>query len=433
MATRLPAPGELVCVDESERKMINLCEHVERNKEKVRRKFIQLHGLLFVRETFLLKEMDDIVTRSRQKIKEKKRTTEEQNTAREGLEMLAKNELIQVLEKNLRQLEDEIRKELAREVSVVWIELECKWKQLEESVMNVGKVVPLNEKPVTPVDIPVAMVPVDYSAKMCSVWFSDGRGASEISGPMQLAIDDTSQNIFVTDFNDNRIQVFDGEGNHLYQIPTPPAPNGLALTNDHIYVSTREELVKLQKSNSVSKNLCRVKSFKTERPVSGIYINKNVDIYGCEVSNKTVIVFDKFLKFQKTIKLRTTYVRYDTTVHSIILFEDKMYVMFDGRISPPFHLQVFTQKGELVRCLLKQNEIGSSYFFSIDMSGNIIVADRKQCEIKIFSNKGVAFHTITTSMLPGDQEISRPRGIAIDKKNRIIVAQQNKKCNLLAF
>ena len=33
--------------------------------------------------------------------------------------------------------------------------------------------------------------------------------------PRQIAIDDRTQNIFVADF---RIQVFDGEGNHLYQI-----------------------------------------------------------------------------------------------------------------------------------------------------------------------------------------------------------------------
>ena len=111
-----------------------------------------------------------------------------------------------------------------------------------------------------------------------------------------------------------------------------------------------------------------------------------------------------------------------------------MYVMF-GRFSspPPFHLQIFTLAGELVRCLIKQGEIRCSYFFSIDQLGNIIVADWGGNQIKIFSKEGEVLHTITSDMLPEDQKFDRPTGVAIDKQNRIIVALRNKQCNLLAF
>ena len=108
-----------------------------------------------------------------------------------------------------------------------------------------------------------------------------------------------------------------------------------------------------------------------------------------------------------------------------------MYVMFGQ--SPPFHLQIFTLQGELVRCLIKKSEIDWSYFFSIDQLGNIIVADWGESQIKIFSNEGEVLHTITSHMLPGDQKFDGPQGVTIDKQNRIIVAQRNKKCNLLAF
>ena len=37
MATRVPAPGELLCVDELERKLTDLSERVEFKKEEVRR------------------------------------------------------------------------------------------------------------------------------------------------------------------------------------------------------------------------------------------------------------------------------------------------------------------------------------------------------------------------------------------------------------
>ena len=109
-----------LCVEELERKLRDLSERVELKKEEVRSNFQQFHCLFAVRETFLLKEMDNIVTTARQELKEKKETLQELNTAREGIERdLTKNKLNEFLEKNLHQLEDEKGKELARGVNVV--------------------------------------------------------------------------------------------------------------------------------------------------------------------------------------------------------------------------------------------------------------------------------------------------------------------------
>ena len=420
MATRGPAPGELLCVDELERKLIDLSEQVELKKEEVRSNFQQLHGLLVVRETFLLREMDEIVIRAGQAITEKRATLQELYTAREGLERdLTQNKLKKLLEKNLRAIEDEIGEEVARDVNVCWMELDWKIEQLEQSVIEVCKVVTLKERPQTR---------IDYSARKCPVWSHDGTDSNEITNPRQLAIDDKTQNIFVNDFATESIQIFDGEGNHLYQISTPPYPSGITLSDEYIFVSTRGKLVKIEKSNNQS-----IKSVETENKVWGIDTNTNTDIYGCEVNKQSIVVFDKDLEFLKRIKLRTTQVTSNTYTRSIKLYEDKMYVMFADYPSLPFPLQIFNLEGELVKCLIKGNEISYSDFFSIDRLGNFIVADLFGNQIKIFSKEGDVLHTITSAMLPGDQKFSFPNGVAIDKQNRIIVAHRNKKCNLLAF
>ena len=421
MATRGPAPGELLCVDELERKLIDLSEQVELKKEEVRSNFQQLHGLLVVRETFLLREMDEIVIRARQEITEKRATLQELYTAREGLERdLTRNKLRKLLENNLRAIENEIGEEVARDVNVGWMELDWKIEQQEQSVIEVCKVVTLKERPLTR---------MDYSVRKCPVWSHDGTVSGEITNPKQLAIDDKTQNIFVNDFATESIQIFDGEGNHLYQISTPPYPAGITLSDEYIFVSTDDKLLKIEKSNNRS-----IKFVKTENRVWGIDTDTNTDIYGCEVSNQSIVVFDKNLKFLKRIKLRTTQVTSGTYTNCIKLYEDKMYVMFaDWSSSLPFPLQIFNLEGELVKCLIKENEVSYSCFFSIDRLGNIIVTDWRENEVKIFSKEGDVLHTVTSAMLPGDQEFSYPQGVAIDKQNRIIVAHKNKKCNLLAF
>ena len=420
MATRGPAPGELLCVDELERKLIDLSEQVGLKKEEVRSNFQQLHGLLVVRETFLLREMDEVVIRARQEITEKREKLQQLYTARESSERdLTHNKFKELLEKHLRAIEDEIGGEVARGVNVGWMELDWKIEQLEQSVIEVCKVVTLKERPLTR---------IDYSARKCPVWSHDGTVSGEINNPRQLAIDDKTQNIFVTDHYAKRIQVFDGEGNHLYQISTPPYPAGITLSDEYIFVTTHDKLVKIEKSNNQS-----IKSVETENRVWGIETNTNTDIYGCEISNQSIVVFDKDLKFLKRIKLRTTQVTSNTFTNCIKLYEDKMYVMFDDYSSLPFPLQIFNLEGELVKCLIKGNEISNSYFFSIVRLGNIIVTDCGRNQIKIFSKEGDVLHTITSAMLPGDQEFDYPNGVAIDKQNRIIVAHMNKKCNLLAF
>ena len=361
--------------------------------------------------------MDEVVIRARHGVADKREVLKELDTARESTERdLTKNILRDVLEKNLLTLEDKIGEELSRGVSVGWLELDWKKEQLEQSVIEVCKVVTLKERPFRS---------EDYSLKLRPVWSREGTGPGEIKNPAQIAIENSTQNIFVSDGDASRIQVFNDEGNHLYQIPTPEYPRGIALTEKYIFVSAQNQLLKIRKSNNES-----VKSVQTENEVYGIDIDRNRNIYGCEILNKSVIVFDNNLKFLKRIKLETSQIESDTYTHSIKLYKDGMYVMFG--CYPPFHLQIFSLEGELVKCLIPKSEIEWSYFFSIDKFENIIAADWGNNRIKIFC-KGKLLHTINSDMLPGDQEFYRPYGVAINKKNRIIIAQKNKECCLLAF
>ena len=314
MATRVPTPGELLCIDELERKLTDLSEQMELKKEEVRSNFQQFHDLLFVRENVVLIEMDDIVTLARREVAEKKETLRELYRAREGLERdLTQNKLKKVLEKNLLVLEGEIGEEIASGVNVGWMELEWKREELEESVIEVCKVVSLIEGPVTR---------VDYSTKLCPVWFHDGSGSILISYPSQVVIDDTTHNIFVADYLSRRIQVFNSVGNHLYEISTPPYPIGITLTDEFIFVSTNYKLLlRIEKSSNKS-----IKSVVTESAVYGIESNNNSDIYVCENSNQSIVVFDKDLKLQKRIKLNSTQVNSDTHTYSMKLHEGNIYV-----------------------------------------------------------------------------------------------------------
>ena len=147
MATRVVAGGKLLGADGLERELAALVSHVQLKKERVSSNFLQLHSLLAVKELSLLQEMDGIVVRARHELAEKREILKELDTAREGLERdLSKNKLRDVLENNLRTLEDKIGEEVSRGVGVGWVELDWKKEQLEQSVIEVCTVVTLKER-----------------------------------------------------------------------------------------------------------------------------------------------------------------------------------------------------------------------------------------------------------------------------------------------
>ena len=421
MATRLSAES-LLGEERVERELEELRSQVQREKEKVRSYFHQLHLLLAAREESVLRELDEIVDRVRAELTEKRALLQQLNTAREDLERdLTENKLRELLQKNVRSLEDGIGEVLGGEgLTVRWVEVEWNVEGVEVSVSDVCKVVCLKEKPVQR---------VDYSVKVRPVWsrVTGGKGPDQISSPMQIAIDNTTQNIFVPDLNCPRIQVFNSEGNlHSITDGIVGGSTGIALTNEFIFVARGGYLLKLNKSSNKL-----IESVETDNIIWGIEVDEQTNIYGCEYENQSIVVFDMNLKFLRRIKLKYSHLQSNTKTHSMKLYQNNMYVMFVHCSTS--HLQIFSLEGDLIRCLMPKGEIKLSYFFTIDEVGNIIVADYFGNQIKIFNNEGDTIHTITNEDLTENEKFYFPIGVALDNSNRIIVAHLNPNSCLQAF
>ena len=416
MATRVVAVREVTGIEKMEIRLVELIEQVEREKEKTRDTFQQLHSLLLKREEGLLRELDEVVVEAKQELKDRNKALEALLATKESTErQLTMNILKEVQRKNLKNLEDQIQKELSKPLNVTFVGVEWEKEQLKQSIVEVSKVLKVKERPFRT---------EDYSLKLGPIWYHEGTGSNIVEDPYQLAIDTISGNIFVADYYTKKIQVFDNAGHYLYHIPTPPRPIGLCLSDEFIFVTTSElKLVKIRISNKET-----VKSVGTGKWVYGMDISSN--IYGCEYYNLSVGVFDTNLNFLQRILLWSPHFTSDTYTSCIRLYENNMFIMF-GRSD--YCLQVFSQNGQLIRGVIQNCDIEYSYFFSLDQIGNIIVPDYLRNQIKIFSNSGHLFHTISNDTLTEEQKLSDPRGISVDEHNNIIVAQENKKCNLIAF
>ena len=415
MAAPITTVEELLCIEELERKLTDLTNHVQLQKEIVSGNIQELHSMLVVREHSLLQELDDVVTEARREITEKRKHLQQLYTARESVQRdITSNELREVLKSNLHLLEDNIGEELSREMKVGWVE--CVWKkeELEECVIDVCKVVILKERP---------FQSEDYRLKLSPVWSRES--PFNDNNPCQMTIDETTHDIFVID-QLGRIVVFDKAGKYLYNVPMGLISVGIVLTNGVIYASSVKRLHKFEKSS----NKC-IEFIHTQHHICALDIDKDVNIYGCEYSNNSIVVYKENLTFHKRIQLKSSHINSYTNTNSIKLYNNKMYVMFVNNTH--FHLQIFSLEGELIISLIPKSDIQLSNFFSIDRLGNIIVTDHEGNKIKIFSNTGELIHTITNDMLPEGKKLCRPNGVVVDRHNRIIVANRKKNCYLIAF
>lgn len=84
------------------------------------------------------------------------------------------------------------------------------------------------------------------SGKFISHIGKKGRGAGELLGPMYLAEDKSNGNIFVSDYGNKRIAVFDKDGKGIFsfgnrvlsdELSSLEGPTGLSILNGHLYVA----------------------------------------------------------------------------------------------------------------------------------------------------------------------------------------------------
>jgi streptogramin lyase len=92
------------------------------------------------------------------------------------------------------------------------------------------------------------IVKFSRDGKFIKTWGRKGAGPGEFDTPHALAMDSRGR-LFVGDRNNNRIQVFDQDGNFLHQWTQFSRPSGLFIDrNDVIYVADSE-------SESVARNM----------------------------------------------------------------------------------------------------------------------------------------------------------------------------------
>ena len=383
---------------------------------ELRDKFSRAHKLLQEREDAILRqlqEMENIYIEQHQRQNEQRKellaTKEQLHSSLKGNEnQIILLSMLAPLEAKLKELE-EGGEELQR--------IELNWNR-EEQLENFLKEICTVNLTTSNIDYTNKNKPVLVACKYRPNTCKDG----EFKYPTVVAIDSKTNNIYIGDESNNRIQVFTQSCKFLFSFSEKMnCPAGICFHNDQVYVTQfASSTINIYKTNGEF-----IKSLGGEgenqlqfKGPFGAFISecKNL-IFICERNNNRIQILNIDLSFNSFI---TGLVQ----PKDVKATKDEIFVL--DRSNPCLH--VYNYEYELLREIISYGkhgyQVSSSAQFSVDRYSDILISDYSACRVLIFSRDGQLIHSFGKRGI-GAGEFTDPTGIAIDSEGRIIVASRN--------
>ncbi|HJR85289.1 MAG TPA: 6-bladed beta-propeller, partial [Nitrososphaeraceae archaeon] len=270
---------------------------------------------------------------------------------------------------------------------------------------------------------------LDKGFTFVSMWGSFGKGNGRFDG--QNDVDPFKGRVYVADYANHRIQVFDTKGNYITKWGTYGEENGQihkasALTvvpSGNIYLSDQFNY-RIQEFTS---NGTFVTTWGTQGEGDGQFLHPHVPGVDSEgniyVSDRDLANVQKFTKDGKFIMKWAEEGSEDGQLSKpesvIIDSHDNIYVADFGN----HRIQKFTKDGNFI---LKWGSkgVGDGEFngpagMSIDKNDNIYVTDRNNNRIQVFTTNGT-FLTQFGLEGSGPGQFNRPEGVGVDKDTGLV-------------
>ena len=397
---------------------------VERVRVDLRERVARAHQVLQERETALLSELQQLEDTYRGEGVDKQidqlRIKKEQTTA-----TLTDNENKEFLEQSVAQLDTRMREleanlETARDRMR---QVELKWDGNLEGILSRTGSIRVREVP-------------DYKEKLNPVMVAGKHrnNTSSIPGefyyPKSIAIDSETNNIYVCDGGNDRVQVFNESLEFLFTFSDEMStPISICINLNRVYVTQYSAhyltvySTKGRYIESVGKEGDKELEFNCPRGVAVSTVKKNL-IYICDQWNNRIQCLTLNLTFNSFIP-KVTHPR------DIKLTPQGIVVLTAGIIC----IRFYNYSHQLTRQLIKRgegNQVINPQYFCLDSEFNILMTDCSADSVVIFSNSGQLLHKFGKRG-EGRADFIFPAGIATDREGRIIVVSENPKYCIQLF
>ena len=289
----------------------------------------------------------------------------------------------------------------------------CVTRDPERSISRLGEIVEV------PVNVPrytTCHTPVVATGK-------EGEAPGELYIPQGVAIHEETLQIFVADYNNDRVEIFSKTGEFISQLGVGllSNPYGIAIHGDSLYVSDDDT-----DSQFSLIEMCHVRRIGGEGSNNGQFDSPQhltTDLIGrvfvADCYNNRICIHDPDLNHLRNITHPSMSEPSDVKVS-----RDCLYVLcpYDNPC-----MLILTLEGVMLHSLITCGEgmdVLGPFFFCLDSLNNFVLSDFRSHSIRVFSPEGNLLHTIgREGHQPG--MFSYPTGVAITPNGRLVCVSYN--------
>ena len=415
---------------------VNFPEQMKESRKKIRDSFKRSHEALQMREYILLSRVDEIEKEYNSKTKEINKLVEalnkEMKQCEENLSANKLTDINQILRTAIDKKIQELTADTDTSIEFEWDNLfETGIEQLgsikinSETMTSPTSIFPPHVKPVVP-DYKTKQLPTAYCCKKSSKQKSPG----ELNSPRGIAIHYNTGNVYITDKDNHRVQVFSCNGDYLFKFSEKMnEPVGICISQNKVFVTQcsghcinmYEQEGKLIKSVGSKGNGRAQFKYSNGLDVS----DRNNTIYVCDCYNHRIQILTEELKYRSMLGIDLLKYPRDVKVtrDRVLVLDESDPCMF-----------VFNSDHVLTNRLITRGvgrQTRNPCRFDIDREYNIIMSDCINHCVYVFNQDGEQIHKFGNGG-QGIGEFYYPFGIALDNTGRIIVVCE-KNTNCLQF
>ena len=387
----------------------NFVLELNRVKDKVRTRFTELRECLTERETKLMKELNDILSSYNRYTTEVKKMNEQKNdfentqialstiVATSPAAKCFHEKILQELNEQLEQLEIPVKPKLVRFV--------CEKNKLVTEVNELCKLVERVSE-------------IDYKSKTQSIISvcDRGTGNEQLESPWGVTVDHNTGNIYVADFDNNCVKVFDNSVKFVFKFGDKSGegemcgPQGIVICRNTVLVFDCSDCILAYQLDG--KFISRIGSrgsgelqFDILESLSTDEYNN--DIYICDYDNHRIQIISENFQYKSQFGKDILH-----SPRDVKLYKDNIFILDES--NPCIH--IFNKDLVLQKSVITREEgqqVINPWFFFIDKFGYILISDFGSNSILILSSEFVFIHKISVS--------NNPMGITMNKEDRVIV------------
>ncbi|KAI6660179.1 Serine/threonine-protein kinase PknD [Oopsacas minuta] len=256
---------------------------------------------------------------------------------------------------------------------------------------------------------------IDYTSKIEPLVCSSkrGEGNDELSRPLYVAVDKMTGNIYIVDYSNNCVKVFDSTAKYIFKFGDSNGegkmsdPISLVICRSRILITHDYSILNYNLDGKYISRIGEYGSGELEFNFPwGIAINEsNDDIYICDYHNHRIQILSQDFQF------KTQFGSF-TFPLDVKLSKECIYVL-DGS-NPCIHL--FNHNHILQKSVVSLGQgyqVIDPFSFFIDNFNNILIADYSSNSISIFNSEFQSIHNIPVS--------KQPTAVTVDNHDRVIV------------